>query len=114
MKTAKVIVGSESSKGASMMMSKGTLMAEKTRQMKSDSGITGIKGLPPPLANPGVPGITAPKTETPGLRQRPKLGPAVVDDDEDSDAEMGGPKNATTATDIDSETLVPLSPLPIE
>ena len=140
MRTAKVVVGSESSKGASMMMSKGTLMAEKTRQMKSDTGITGIKGLPPPLANPGVQGITAPKTVSPGPRA-PKLGAGtsgaplgtrstVVEDDEDSDETkamlnahpmgggiFGGPKNTgTTTIDINSEDPLDaeLSPLPIE
>lgn len=53
MKTARVVVGSESSKGASMMMSKGTFMAEKTRQMNVD---TGKNTFPPVLGNPGVPG----------------------------------------------------------
>ena len=55
MKTARVIVGSESSKGASMMMSKGSSTAEKTRQMKTGDN---SNVFPPVLANPGVPGTS--------------------------------------------------------
>lgn len=93
MKTAKVVVGSERSRGASMMMSKGTSMAEKTRQMKTENN---GKDFPPLLANPGVPG-TSKSSRQP-----------VVDD-----GTVGTVGKETTAINFE-DLEAPLCPVPIE
>jgi protein-tyrosine phosphatase len=84
------------------MMSKGTSMAEKTRQLNSDSG---KNEFPPILGNPGVPGVISPK-----MKQNENQGSGFRSNSEET---KGPPKGVTIIEDFEGDEEV-LCSLPIE
>lgn len=105
MKTSKVVVGNAGSQGASMMMSKGSSMAEKTRQMQKEGGPL----LGPPVSSPGLPGLGQRMIgERVNVTKEPFTRPSV------------GTKDSTTPVDIEEFVREPLlnlsniSPMPID
>lgn len=87
MRTARVIVGSESSKGASMMMSKATAVAERTRDAKRDTNAEpvpkkeiGTTPLPKELLGPAQSGTKFATLESMPSRAQKETNLTFIDD----------------------------------